>query len=127
MNEKEEPLEIGDLVVLEDNSTVFGPMSVDEGSTGTVRNVYYEYESYLNKKYEKIAVEWLTGNKQGTTDEHLFANRFKKVMRPSLDLLPRYTHLEGNKWKTNTIRGTVLSRIWKRLRGWKSSNRDVHI
>jgi hypothetical protein len=124
MNEKKEPLEIGDLVVLEDNSTVFGPMSVDEGSTGMVRNVYYEYESYLNKRYEKIAVEWLTGNMKGTTDEHLFANRFKKVSRPSLDLLPRYAHLEG---KIDSVQRNSLSRIWMRLRGWMSSNRDMRI
>jgi hypothetical protein len=80
MTKKEEQVKEGDYVVLEDNSTVFGPIGIDEGSIGKIKNVYYHDSNQPGDAGQKANIHWLSGNKKGSTSE-LHANRLKVITK----------------------------------------------
>jgi len=75
---KNESVKEGDCIVLADNSTVFGPISIDEGSVGKIKDVYDEPDG------EKAVISWLSGNKKGSVSE-LHANRLKVITKQDME------------------------------------------
>ena len=69
----------GNYVILEDNSTIFGPMGIDKGSKGKIVKSYIIHDSDgLN---EKVDVLWLSGNKKGGITKRIFACRFRRLKK----------------------------------------------